>query len=284
MTTPESSAAALCVIGMFLSLMRVSIHSGKRNRLGRRKNYWCESGMSKTIGNREIQEDSFGMLESEEGVMAVLADGMGKQFGGKIASQAAVEVFKDIFADRNAFYNPQYYFRRAFQGANREILNLLDAGQGKASVAAVLIRNNQLYYADVGNVKIAVYRNHELVPITAGHTINVLAKKQYSEGKLSRQNAVALLERHRLYNYVGQDGFHDVEFFDTPIHLRGGEYVLLMTDGLYEEARWKDIEDCLEEEGTCQEKAYALVELVNRSKAEDKDNASVVILKVKGRT
>lgn len=283
MTTPEGSAAALCAIGMFLTLLRASMFRRKGTGFGKNKRYWCESGASRTIGSREIQEDSFGILESEEGIMAVLADGMGKQFGGKIASQAAVEVFKDIYSDRNAFYNPQYYFRRAFQGANREILNLLDAGQGKASVAAVLIRNNRLYYADVGNVKVAVFRNHELVPVTTGHTINELAKKQYGEGKLSREDAQALLGYHKLYNYVGQDGFHDVEFFDTPVQLRGGDYVVLMTDGLYEEAGWKDIEDCLEEEGTCQEKAYALVELVNRSEAEDKDNASAVVLKVKGR-
>lgn len=57
-----------------------------------------------------------------EGTMAVLADGMGKRFGGKIAARTAVETFLQIFEDRSAFYNPQYSFRRAFQGANREIL------------------------------------------------------------------------------------------------------------------------------------------------------------------
>lgn len=283
MTIPEYSAAALGIAGAALFILRVVMFFEKGNHAKRKRKYWCETGTSKTIGSREIQEDSFGIVESEEGIMAVLADGMGKHYGGKIASQASVEVFKDIFADRNAFYNPQYYFRRAFQGANREILNLLDAGQGRASIAAVLLKDSRLYYAGAGNVKIAVYRNHELVPIISGHTMNVLAQRQYTGGKLSRQDAVSLLENRRLYNYVGQDGFHDVEFFDTPITLRSGEYILLMTDGLYEGAKWKDMEECLEKGGTCQEKAYALVELVNRSEAEDKDNASVVVLKMKGR-
>lgn len=97
---------------------------------------------------------------------------------------------------------------------------------------------------------------------------------------MSRQEAVSLLDHHRLYNFVGQDGFHDVEFFDTPIALHGGEYVLLMTDGLYEAARWKDMEECLEGEGSCQEKAYRLVELVNQSEEEEKDNAAVVLIQV----
>lgn len=274
MTIPEYISIVLGIACIVLLILRCCMASFSKRRL-----YGYENGASKTIGTREIQEDEYAILESEEGIMAVLADGMGKQSGGKIASRTAVEVFREIFEDRNAFYNPQYYFRKAFQGANQEILRLLENGQGQAAVAAVLIKDNRLYYATVGNVKIAVYRNRELVPITSGHTINVLAKKQYSEGKLSRQDAVALLEYHRLYNYVGQDGFHDIEFFDTPIVLNGGEYILLMTDGLYEGARWKDMEDCLEQEGSCQEKAYALVELVNQSEEEDKDNAAVVIIR-----
>lgn len=46
-----------------------------------------------------------------------------------------------------------------------------------------------------------------------------------------KKEAVALLEHHWLYNYVGQDSFYEVEFFETPISLYRGEDVLLMTDG-----------------------------------------------------
>jgi len=251
----------------------------RRNRMNRDRG--CESGASKTIGDREIQEDEYGIKESEDGILAVLADGAGRQYGGKVAAKLAVQVFEDIFEDRNAFYNPQYYFRKAFQSANREILNQIEENQGWAAVSAVLVKNRKLYYAVAGNVKTAVYRNGELVPISAGHTVNILAKQKYMEGKLSKEEAVALLDHHRLYNYVGQDGFKDVEFFDTPVTLYGGEYILLMSDGLYETAGWKELEDCLEEKGSCQEKAYRIIDLVNNSQDKDKDNASVVILKVR---
>jgi serine/threonine protein phosphatase PrpC len=220
-------------------------------------------------------------METEEGSMAVLADGMGKQLAGKIAARLTVQAFRDMFEDRNAFYNPQYSFRKAFQGANREILNQLDENQGCASVGAMMLKARKLYYAVVGNVRVAVYRNHELVPVSSGHTINLLAKQKYEEGKLTREEAVSLLNHHRLYNFVGQDGFQDVEFFDTPINLYRGEYVLLMSDGLYETARWKDMEECLEMEGDCQQKAYRLIELVNQSAEQEKDNAAVVVMQVR---
>lgn len=278
MTIPEIIIVILSLLGALLLAGRVRLAACSSKKKGLR---FCETGASKTIGNREVQEDEYGITETEEGIMAVMADGMGMHYGGKIASRTAVEVFKDIFEDRNAFYNPQYSFRKAFQGANQEILNQLDGNQGSASVGAVMIKDRKLYYAVVGNVKTAVYRNHELVPVTSGHTISVLAKQKYEEGRLTREEAVSLLDHHRLYNFVGQDGFQEVEFFDTPIALHGGEYVLLMSDGLYETARWKDMEDCLEEEGSCQEKAFQLIELVNESGEEEKDNAAVVVVRVR---
>ncbi len=237
-------------------------------------------GACRTIGSREVQEDSYGIVEDGDGIMAVLADGMGNSYGGRIAGRVAVEAFEDMFRDSGAFYNPQYYFRKAFHAANRNILECLNGERGAASVAAVLIKNRKLYYAAVGNVKVAVYRNGELVPVTSGHTISVLARQKYMEGKLTRQTAVSLLEQHRTYNYVGQDGFRDIEFFDVPVTLYGGEYVVLLSDGMYEGASWREIEECLAGKGSCSDKSLELTELINSRIDEDVDNASIVILQV----
>ncbi len=276
MTVPEMAIAVLLAPAFLYLVLRtcqVFLGNGQGMRAG------FETGASKTIGDRETQEDVFGIRETEDGVMAVLADGMGKSFGGKLAAETAVEAFLQVFEDETAFYNPQYSFRKAFNGANRGILKRLNGVQGCASVTAVMIKGRKLYYAAAGNVKAAVYRNRELVPVSSGHTISALAQKKYEEGRLTREEALSLLGRHRLYNFVGRDGFKDIEFFDAPISLYGGEYVVLMSDGLYETARWKDMEDCLEDAGDCQKKAYALIELVNRSQAADRDNASAVLVK-----
>lgn len=281
MTIPESILLLLGLAAAALFIVRIAAAAFGTFEAAVKRNSGCAVGSSKTIGNREVQEDEYGVTETEEGLMAVIADGMGKHFGGKIAARIAVQTFLDMFEDRNAFYNPQYSFRKAFHGANREILNQMDENQGSASVAAVMLKDRRLYYAVVGSAKVAVYRNRELVPVTSGHTIDILAKQKYDQGKLTREAAVTLLDHHRLYNFVGQDGFKDIEFFDAPIPLNGGEYVLLMTDGLYETARWKDMEECLEEEGSCQEKAFQLIELVNKSQEEEKDNGAVIVIRVR---
>ncbi|MCI9140928.1 MAG: SpoIIE family protein phosphatase [Lachnospiraceae bacterium] len=265
----------------FLGIGAVSL-IGMRIRMGRGEGArtYFESGACKTIGSREIQGDAYGIVEDKDGIMAVLADGMGNGFGGKVASRIAVEIFEDMFQDKNAFYNPQYSFRKAFHGANKQIVDYLNGDRGAASVAASVIKNRKLYYASVGNVKIAVYRNKELVPLTSGHTIGALAKKKYIEGTLTRQEALSLLERHRLYNYVGQDGFWDIEFFDTPINLHGGEYIVLLSNGMCRGVSWKEMEECLERGDCCEKMALDLVQLVNGRIEEDMDNASIVIIRV----
>lgn len=238
-------------------------------------------GACMTIGGREVQEDCFGTMETRAGVLAVLADGMGKAYGGRLASRTAVETFKDIFEDYNAFDNPPYFFRKAFNSANRSILNLLDNGQaGAASVGAAVILQDKLYYAVVGNVKVCVYRAGELVPVSTGHTLDRLAERGFQSGRISRESAVALLEDRRLYNYVGQDEFRDVEYYDTPINLKKEDVVVLMTDGIFEPLPWKEIEDVLATKQDCRTMAFELIQRINRLEDENKDNASLVLIRV----
>lgn len=263
----------LWIVLICFILIRVIVSSWeKQNRI--------TIGKAMTIGNRDVQEDNYTVMETNAGILAVLADGMGKQYGGRIASRIAVDTFADIFHDYNAFDNPQYFFRKAFSGANREILNQVDDQKGTASVAAILVRNKKLYYAVVGNVKIAVFRNGDLIPVSEGHTIDVLAQQRYQQGKLTRQDAIALLNRHRLYNFVGQDEFQEIELFDKPLDLKRNDIVLLMSDGLYECVPWKEMEQQLFEGHDCQKIALSLIESVNRSNADWKDNASVVLVRV----
>ncbi|MCH5343800.1 MAG: protein phosphatase 2C domain-containing protein [Acetatifactor sp.] len=236
-------------------------------------------GTCMTIGSREVQEDQLAIMNTEAGVMAVLADGSGKIYGGRIAAKTAVETFVDIFRDYNAFNNPQYFFRKAFHCANREILKAVgDENRGKASASCAMIRGGYLYYALVGNVKIGVFREETLVPVSVGHTVAVMAEKKFHEGKISRQDTITLLENRRLYSYLGKDDFRDIEFFDAPIRLMAGDIVVLMSDGVYDLLGFREVEEVLKEQGGCQEKALKIIEKVNRNTGDHKDNASVILI------
>lgn len=239
-------------------------------------------GTCMTIGSRDVQEDQTAVMETGAGIMAVLADGAGKTYGGRIAARTAADTFQDIFRDYNAFNNPQYYFRKAFHCANREILKAVgDESRGTASVGCALIRGGFLYYALVGNVKVCVFREDSLVPVSVGHTVAIMAEQKFREGKISRQDTIELLENQRLYNYLGKDDFRDIEFFDAPIRLKKGDIVALMSDGVYDFLGLKEVEEVLREKGSCQEKALAVIEKVNRGAGDQKDNASIILVEVR---
>lgn len=263
-------ALSLCIV--ILDIIKLFIRYPEEKRIP-------DIGKSMTIGGREVQEDQIGTMETKSGVMAVLSDGAGQDYGGRIASRIAVDTCMDIFRDSNAFHNPQYYFRKAFHCANQEILRVLgDENRGCASVGCVLICAGFLYYAQVGNVKICVYRERNLVPVSSGHTIAVLAEQKFQEGTISREDALTLLENRRLYNYLGQDAFQDIELFDAPIRLKRGDIVVLMSDGIYDLLGIREIETVLEKTSDCQQKAYDIIELVNQHPEEEKDNASIILI------
>lgn len=275
MDMPSLIICCLCGAALFLIIIRIAISFFSRPQPG------PDMGGAMTIGDREVQEDCYGMLGTTVGQLLVLADGMGQAYGGKIASKIAVETFTDIFREYNAFDNPQYYFRKAFHAANQAILRELgDERRGAASVACGMVRDGKFYYAAVGNVRVCVFRGQDLVPMSSGHTLDVLAKESFQVGKLSRQDAITMLENHRLYNYVGQDGFHEVELFDRPVSLQKGDVVVLMTDGLYDLVPWRQIETILSAPMDAQKTAYTIIDQVNQSKEENKDNAGVVLLRV----
>lgn len=272
MTLEEGMLLAIYLF--ILCLIAVRFLSRERGRIIRR----FRIGKAMTIGDRQVQEDDYGVCQSTDGFLAVLADGMGKNYGGKVSSRIAVDTMKEMFRLYRSSENPAYFFRKSFHRINMEILKQLDDGRGGACVGAVLIKDNYLYYALAGNVKIAVYRNGSLVPVSSGHTIDVLAGDKFVAGTITRQEALKLLDNTRMYNYVGQDGFREIEFFDTPIRLRERDIVVLMSDGLYEGMDWKAIEELLAGRKKCQQKAYEIIEEINAASQKEKDNASIVLV------
>jgi len=264
-----------CLVFILFILIVVRIYLV--GRLSRKKEYFY--GHSMNIGTRDVQEDCLSVKENRDGVMAILADGMGKAYGGSISSTIAVETALGLLEKENAFMNPQYFFQNVFRSANRRILDQLDEGSGAASVSIALIHHMNLYYAAVGNVQIAVFRRGELIPVTEGHTVDILARRKYLQGSITKQKTISLLREHRLYNYIGQDEFREIELFDAPIKLRNGDFIILMSDGIYETLPFAKIEEVLRSGNDCMQKANRITTLVEATPG-DKNNGSIVLVAV----
>ncbi|MFI3212257.1 MAG: protein phosphatase 2C domain-containing protein [Eubacteriales bacterium] len=269
---------ALIGLGMCIVMLILAKLTKKKEVIETAPEPISNLGGSMTIGSREVQEDCYYINQNKQGSFLALADGMGESYGGRIASRIAISVCEDMFSTFNLLDNPRYFFRKIFNNSNKEILKALDnGGKGYSSLATALICDNKLFYSVVGNVKVFVFRNNDLVEVSTGHTLESISKTEFIKGKITRSEARSLLEDHRLYNFLGQDGFSDLEIFDTPVSLKANDIVLLMTDGVYELLAFTELESVLSKKISSQQKAYEIIELINKNSNEDKDNGSIVI-------
>ncbi|MCE5285305.1 MAG: SpoIIE family protein phosphatase [Pelosinus sp.] len=241
-----------------------------------------EIGEENAIGSRETQEDAGGATETEWGTLAVVADGLGKGHAGKNAALIAVRTFLRLFISQDLTENVKYFFNQAFTQSNREILERLQGARGGTAVAAALINCGSLYYASVGDVKIALLRDKELVPVNEGHTMKSAAVKGFSSGLLSREQALAISQTDRQSNFVGRDGFKNIEIGKEPISLFPGDIIIVMTDGIYKCFSWVELESILNRPKSPQHLAEEIIDEFKQKPVQDKDNASLFVLRYNG--
>lgn len=270
---------SLGVIILLLVMLRAIISIRDRAQQGRISKGLSHIGVvSQTTGNQEFQADAAGIDESTAGILAVLSDGIGKANTGKICSQIATDTLLDSFQPYHVLHNPEYFFKTSFHEAHKRIQKIIEDRKGGACLAAAFVNGNTLHYGLAGDIRIAILRNEELIPISKGHTLDVLALNAYKNGALSRNQALWTMEEKRVWNFVGMDGFHEIEVADKPVTLKPGDNIILITKGVYEVLSWADIEDILLKDFTLTEKADNIIMEAERKSGEGKENGSVLLL------
>lgn len=240
------------------------------------------TGTAQTAGSRELQADTAQIWGSAAGIMAVVADGIGIANTGRVCSQIAADTILDRFEPYQELNNPAYFFRTAFFEAHRRIQRTIGERRGGASAGAVFLNQNCLHYAVAGDIRVAILRGGEIIPLSRGQTIDVLAAQAYENGKLSRQETIWSMEEKRIWNYLGQDGFHEIEICEQPVLLKTGDKVLLASKGIFEELSWRELEDILIAPVSLQELAERIVNAAELKESPQKENGSVILIQKAG--
>lgn len=226
------------------------------------------------IGQEEIQEDAVGITETENGTIAVLADGLGKKQAGKISSEYAVREIQDMFKQEGSNTMHTYFFKKAYNKANQEIIRRVEKDKGGASVLSVVINDGFMHYALVGDVMLAVFRRNELFKISKGHSIDEVAKEKYGEGKIQKEKAMAVLKDKKLLFYLGHSSYSDLETNEEPIKLNKNDIVVLMSKGVYKGIKWIELENMLSEKKDVREICNNIMHRVSKQ-----NNGSIILMK-----
>lgn len=232
---------------------------------------------SLVIGMEEIQEDDIGITETEQGTLAVLADGLGKKEAGRISSVYAVKEINEMFKSEGSDENEVYFFKKAYNKANNEIIIRVERDKGGASVLSCIVKKGYLHYALVGDAMLCIFRKDELYKISNGHSIDEVAKKQYESGKIRKEKAVSVIKEKKLIYYLGNSYFENLENNQEPIKLFKGDIIVLMSKGVYKGIKWIDLERIISQNKKINDVCANIIRNVNKE-----NNGSIILMKYVG--
>lgn len=245
-----------------------------------KKDNYIVIGNGQTIGKRDEQEDSFSTVENEKGIMAVLADGMGGYTNGKVSSSIAVNTFIEEFSNSYSIYPIEDFFRNVSRVSNRAILDKSKGSRSGTTLVSVIITDEMLYWASIGDSAIALFRNGEVMNLNKKHIFESELEQQYISGKISEEQMLNNPMKKRITSYLGAEVLKDIEICEKPIKLKRGDKVILCSDGVYNSITEIEMETIMAERIKPFEVAEEIIEMIKAKSFPKQDNATIVILEV----
>jgi protein phosphatase len=208
-----------------------------------------------------------------------LADGVGGQRQGEVASRAAVEEVLGGFRRARAMESHGSLLTRLVQAANARICEAEAlagrAGAGMASTIVVCaLRFDRATIAHVGDSRCYLIRNVEARIITNDHTV---ANEQFHLGILSKAEAETADTRHVLSRSLGGNLFVKVDV--TELQVQAGDVLLLCSDGLHGAVSPDEIAGTVSRGTDLNAIARELVASANRK--DGSDNVSLQLIAVR---
>lgn len=262
---------------LFISLIRFSIGWYEIY-----KGFTCKAitiGNDQVIGNRQRQEDSFGTVVKDYGVLAIVADGIGSFVNGQHTSRLAVQTFMREFSRQDVTGNLTYFFKRVAGMINYDIRDYYDDIPAGTTIMAAVIKQNTLYYSWAGDSMIAIYRKGRLIPLNDKDNVEKKLEELFYQGQITREELSHCVYQERLLRYVGHDDFDKQSMHEQSFQLKKGDKVLLYTDGV-ETLSQIQLENILSMNRNPQETCNIIMTAINSRRVSNKDNATVILLSV----
>lgn len=241
-------------------------------------------GKCTLLGNyRENNEDSIEVKQSPDMTLCIVADGMGGQAAGEIASKRAIEVVpRELRKNLTAATSDdecRSIIRSAVVQANEEIIAMgsLDRdlrNMGTTIVMAVWRRGNEIYIANLGDSRAYLIRDNSIEQLTIDHS---LAQALVENKTISAAEAREHRFRNVLWKYLGtKEVGEGPEVKVLPI--QPGDRFLLCSDGMSGPVPDADTLAFIQSQPNVQECADGLGQLaLDRG---SRDNVSCIVIEV----
>jgi len=230
---------------------------------------------------RRQNEDFIGHLlpsgarqERQRGWIFALADGVGGQERGEVASRLAVETFLSTCEHPRANESASAMLARAIQSANQQVY---EAGGGAmaTTLVACTLRASHATVAHAGDSRCYLLRRGRLRPLTRDHNaLNDLPRGMSAGGGDSRRSALS----NTLTRSLGSQKQVSPEIHEYPVI--AGDLLLLCSDGLHGAVSDAEIGRIAGSTPDLREATGQLIAIANQK--DGGDNVSIQLIRVAG--
>jgi len=230
---------------------------------------------------RELKQSKVNVrrLGKEGPIVCAVFDGMGGEALGEIASKICADEAIELY--EQAKENEQLKASQIddyVQKANNKIVKMIEnsrARRGGCTLAMVYIDDGVVYAYSLGDSRIYLYRNKELIQISEDHT---LAMKKYKANIYTKEEAENSPDSHKLTSFVGVDVEEQglkVQRYSS-FKLDGDDKILICSDGLYDMCDEREILELISGESSTI--SYDLVKAALRNGGMDNVTCLVIEL------
>jgi PPM family protein phosphatase len=207
------------------------------------------------------------------GWVFTLADGVGGQDRGEVASRLTVETVLRECAKATPGENPSSLLTRAIQAANTQVY---EAGHGAiaSTLVACVLRFDRATIAHVGDSRCYLIRHGRPQLLTRDHTV---INEQVRLGLFTEQEAQKAVTKNVLSRSIGINLFVAPEVSEH--NVRSGDLLLLCSDGLHGAVPGEDIMRIAASGASLKDAAQQLIAIANQS--DGGDNVSVQLIRIK---
>ncbi|SFD62413.1 protein phosphatase [Paenibacillus catalpae] len=231
---------------------------------------------------RHINEDRSWVGQLDNGItLAIVADGMGGHQAGDVASQLAVNTFRDMLeksaskADLSV-QEGKMLIRQALVMANDVVYDMASRNEQYynmgTTIVAALYKERQLIIGHIGDSRAYLITADGIAQLTEDHTlVNELVKT----GQISMEEAAHHPRRNVITRAVGTDAQVEVDIYTAV--LSENDVLLLCSDGLTNMVTDELMLQTVREDGLAlDDKADRLIQLALHAGGDD--NITVVLL------
>ena len=229
-------------------------------------------------GDRESQQDCMALSPLEmypaQGVLAVVADGMGGLSDGDQMSQAAVTAMMEGFLNARET-DPLALTIRANQAVNT-LLGPTRLGSSGTTLVAGIAQGGMFRYVSVGDSRICLFRRGSLIQLNREHIYrNELATRAVN-GMGTLWDANSHPKAGGLTSYLGMGELKYVDIPAEPLRLEREDKIILMSDGVYNALTQAELESALVQ--PAQSAADTIARMIQAKAYRNQDNYTALIL------